>query len=151
MVFVFEVVRHGARSPLLPEPEGYFQVPKGMLTSQGMRQRYLLGAHNRQRYIYDYWLLDSEYNPKQFQIMSTKFPRVTQSSYAELLGLYPPNEKKRLSKRELKSLESGKGLPKIQLRVLEKLKNDKSLEIFDRLTLVPVFNYMNATFNDDIH
>ena len=49
--FVYEIVRHGARAPLVDEPEGYFQVKSGLLTSVGMRQRYLLGKLNRQRYI----------------------------------------------------------------------------------------------------
>ena len=49
--FVFELVRHGARAPLLDEPEGYFRVKSGLLTESGMRERYLLGTWNRQRYI----------------------------------------------------------------------------------------------------
>jgi hypothetical protein len=51
LAFVYEVVRHGARAPLADEPAGYFQVPTESLTSSGMRQRYLLGRRNRQRYI----------------------------------------------------------------------------------------------------
>ena len=41
--FVFEVVRHGARAPLLEEPEGFFKVRTGMLTASGMRQRLMIG------------------------------------------------------------------------------------------------------------
>jgi hypothetical protein len=50
--FVFEMVRHGARTSM----GGYamnhdcFTVPDDMLTQQGMRQRQLLGAYNRQKY-----------------------------------------------------------------------------------------------------
>ena len=51
LAFVYEVVRHGARAPLAEEPPGYFKVPTEQLTAQGMRQRYLLGHRNRQRYI----------------------------------------------------------------------------------------------------
>ena len=51
LAFVYEVVRHGARAPLADEPPGYFQVPTEALTASGMRQRHLLGRHNRQRYV----------------------------------------------------------------------------------------------------
>ena len=39
--FVFELTRHGARAPTSMH-DGY-SVEEGMLTPQGMRQRYLLG------------------------------------------------------------------------------------------------------------
>ena len=45
--FVFEVNRHGARAPVIDEEPGLFQVPEGMLTASGMRQRHLLGKFNR--------------------------------------------------------------------------------------------------------
>jgi hypothetical protein len=48
--YVFEVVRHGARAPLIDDGDR-FQVSKmGMLTPQGMRQRYLLGKYNYHAY-----------------------------------------------------------------------------------------------------
>ena len=43
--FVFELTRHGARAPTA-SAENY-SVGEGMLTPQGMRQRYLLGKYNR--------------------------------------------------------------------------------------------------------
>ena len=42
--YVFELVRHGARAPLLSAND--FPVGAEMLTPQGMRQRYLLGRYN---------------------------------------------------------------------------------------------------------
>jgi hypothetical protein len=45
--FVYELVRHGARAPIDPEPEGYFKVKMGLLTESGMRQRLMLGSFNR--------------------------------------------------------------------------------------------------------
>ena len=50
MAFVFEVVRHGARPPQEEWVTDFFSVEPGMLTPEGMRQRYLLGKHNRERY-----------------------------------------------------------------------------------------------------
>jgi len=47
--YVFEINRHGARSGL-KNADG-FPVIEGMLTPVGMRQRYLLGRYNKQRYM----------------------------------------------------------------------------------------------------
>jgi len=46
-------------------------VPPGCLTAQGMRQRYLQGKMNRERYIDLYKLVDDNYNPNQLEIEST--------------------------------------------------------------------------------
>ena len=43
MLFVFEMVRHGARAPIQDFHLDDFKVAEGMLTASGMRQRYLLG------------------------------------------------------------------------------------------------------------
>ena len=63
-----------------------------MLTAQGMRQRYLLGAYNRKRYTEDYPLLkleDGDYS--EILMMSTLVNRTIQSGYSELMGLYQPS------------------------------------------------------------
>lgn len=60
--FVFEVVRHGARSQTdkakWNDVRQTFNSGYGILSPEGARQRYLLGTHNRNRYIHDYALLD---------------------------------------------------------------------------------------------
>jgi hypothetical protein len=61
--FVFQMVRHGARAPLIAEPANVFHVPQQCLTASGMRQRFLLGTFNRRRYIDHYGLIDNEFNP----------------------------------------------------------------------------------------
>lgn len=66
--FVYELVRHGARAPIIDEPQGFFQVKKGYLTATGMRQRNILGKYNRQRYVERAQLLDEVYNPSQVYI-----------------------------------------------------------------------------------
>jgi hypothetical protein len=63
LAFVYQLVRHGARAALVSYPHYPFSVPEGFLTSQGMRQRFMLGTFNRERYVEDYGLLDPEYNP----------------------------------------------------------------------------------------
>ena len=45
LLFAFEFVRHGARAPLAYADD--FPVATEMLTTQGMRQRYLLGKYNQ--------------------------------------------------------------------------------------------------------
>ena len=61
MAFAFEMVRHGARAPLNDAFTTNFTVSTGMLTPQGMRQRYLLGRYARERYTEKYELLDPDY------------------------------------------------------------------------------------------
>ena len=61
LAFVFELVRHGARAPLISEDDGIFSVDAGILTPSGMRERYLLGTRNRARYIENNKLLNPEY------------------------------------------------------------------------------------------
>ena len=63
--FVFQMVRHGARAPLIAEPANVFHVPSQYLTASGMRQRFLLGTSNHRKYIDHYSLLDPTYNPTQ--------------------------------------------------------------------------------------
>eukprot|EP00347_Sterkiella_histriomuscorum_P016816 403351747 len=171
LAFVFELLRHGARAPLIQEPEGYFLVGPGMLTQSGMRQRYIQGRLNRQKYI-DFQngeFIDSDwFNPEQIQIFSTNVHRAIQSSYAELLGLYGPklfNKKSEddktttterndfsnfMNQNEKKSLMEGKGMPQLKFS-----KNQKSIHDYDELdnvdfSLIPLFNFMKAKINDDI-
>ena len=54
MAFVFEFVRHGARAPLERKDTDLFSVSRSQLTPEGMRQRYLLGRYNRERYTKHY-------------------------------------------------------------------------------------------------
>ena len=72
IAFVYELVRHGARAPVMENTDpGKFDVPGSMLTRSGMRQRWLVGRYNRKRYIERQGLLDSEYNPNQMWVQST--------------------------------------------------------------------------------
>lgn len=76
-----------------------------MLTASGMRQRYLMGKLNRQKYIEREGLLDDTYNPFQIYVQSTNIYRAIQSSYAELLAIYPPTQSTKLSEGETQSLK----------------------------------------------
>ena len=75
MAFAFEMVRHGARAPLNVAYTTNFTVSTGMLTPQGMRQRYLLGRYARERYTEKYQLLDPDFVEGQIYIQSTDVNR----------------------------------------------------------------------------
>jgi len=92
MAFVFELVRHGARAPIMDIDLAEFAVDEGMLTASGMRQRYLLGRHSRQRYTEEYQLLSPNYVPGEVYMQSTDVNRTITSGYSELLGLFPPGQ-----------------------------------------------------------
>eukprot|EP00347_Sterkiella_histriomuscorum_P018392 403345675 len=144
--YVFEFVRHGARAPQLAEP-GVFKVPTGMLTSSGQRQRYLIGSLNKAKYFERAGLIDEVYNPTQVYIQSTNVFRAIQSSYAELIGIYPPNQQAAgLTSGEKDSLKSGKGMPKLKIRNTE-ASNDDSMDGFQ---YIPVFNYFEPNPKDDL-
>ena len=68
--FVFEVVRHGARAPIINMDIDLFPetVAEGILTAEGMRQRYLLGRYHRERYTETFPLLSPEYDPHELYI-----------------------------------------------------------------------------------
>eukprot|EP00347_Sterkiella_histriomuscorum_P000163 403376932 len=165
LAYVFQLIRHGARAPLVETEPWIFKVPTGHLTAEGMRQRYLMGQFNRQRFIQvqdqmqsdsnlgesinqgsNKGFLDDEYNPNQIYVQSTTVPRAVQSTYSELLGLYPPKGSK-LTEGENQSLISGKGQPKLKLRNLQQNTEDlDSLHsTIDGLTIIPNFNYL--TYN----
>ena len=97
IAFVFQLVRHGARAPIEDRDLDKFPVGEGLLTPEGMRQRHLLGRHNRQRYVHDYGLLSSDYTPGEVYMQSTNVYRTLQSGYSELMGLYPPGAGQRLT------------------------------------------------------
>jgi len=92
LAFVFELVRHGARAPYeqMDIEEFPETVSAGILTPEGMRQRYLLGRRNRQRFVEKYNFLSESYNPDEIYMQSTNVNRTIQSGYSELMGLYPP-------------------------------------------------------------
>ena len=73
--FVFSLSRHGARAPqrnankeLFSDDVALFKAESGMLTAQGMRQRYLKGRYNRDRLIHEHHLLSEEFTPGEIYI-----------------------------------------------------------------------------------
>lgn len=96
ILFVFEMFRHGTRSPLLgknmykTEYEDIFHVKwkeNGKLTSMGLRMQYILGMRNRMKYAD---LIDSIVDPREINVVSTVTSRSIASAQAHLMGMFPP-------------------------------------------------------------
>ena len=154
--FVFQMVRHGARAPLQPQPPNVFKVAGGCLTSSGMRQRFLLGTFNRMRYIDHYGLLDDNFNPNQIYAQATDLHRVLQSTYSEFMGLYPAvNASKspsHLSRGEIRSIKDDKGLPPMKVRGAENHKEHVTFEAsIDGHQMIPVYSYIPNSIYDYIN
>ena len=110
LLFAFEVVRHGARAPIEDRDIDKFGVAEGMLTPEGMRQRYLLGRYSKERYTKTYELLSEDYDPREIYVQSTNVNRTMQSGYSELMGLYPPGKAPQLTEPQVSQLKQGGAL-----------------------------------------
>ena len=100
--FVFELTRHGARAPM--NGHDGFKVGVEQLTAQGMRQRYLLGAYNRRRYLGEYNLIDLENADEEILMMSTLVNRTMQSGYSELMGMLHKERSVKLTPQQERAL-----------------------------------------------
>ena len=111
LIFVYEHVRHGARSP----SSGYNSYFKdgvdeyrvnwkydGELSAIGKRQHYLLGVRNRLRYGKEgLGLIDfTKYDPREILIHATEYNRTHQSINSELYGMYKNYKEETLNKEE---------------------------------------------------
>ena len=85
LLYVYQIVRNGARTPTTPGYTTGFPEPRGMLTPMGMRQRYLLGKYNEHKFQTDFYN-SSKLNAKVwadgFSVTSTDVYRTIQSGYS---------------------------------------------------------------------
>lgn len=117
-----------------------------------MRQKYIAGRMDRQRYMDDYNFLDQKFISSQIEVHSTSVLRVLQSSYSELLGFYLPGENQQiLSDSESSSLQSGKGMPPMKIRKATQI-NDQlgQAAIIDGYVQIPVFTHSQESVQDDV-
>lgn len=94
LLSVFEINRHGARTPKSFESlqkKLYFGSQNMQLTINGYRQEQLLGKLIEQKYIKKYNFLPKEYNKKDFSLTSSPTQRTIFSAAGYLSGLYPDN------------------------------------------------------------
>lgn len=103
--YVFEIVRHGARAPMADDTERFTVSDTQMLTPQGMRQRYLLGKHNIEKYGEDLGV-DSLFKPDGgLWIQSTDVYRTLQSGYSELMGMMSSQKKLSIPEQQVANLK----------------------------------------------
>ena len=98
-IFVYEHSRHGIRGPsseyksLFNNKTFYDEYNihwegDGELTLRGKMQHYILGIRNR--YKYSNLLNYNEYNPNELLIHIINSPRVKESAYNQILGMFKP-------------------------------------------------------------
>ncbi len=101
LIFAFDLIRHGDRTPLLAIPNTQHTWPEGMgqLTARGMRQELQRGDELRRRYIEQYHLLPAHYQNETMYVFATNFDRTLMSANSILLGLYTLGTGPRLSEK----------------------------------------------------
>ena len=116
---VVELIRHGARAPLISfndiHKNLYFGTRRTQLTINGCRQHLLLGRWIRRRYIEceNDKLLSRDINPKEVNIISSPLQRTIFSAASHILGVYP------------------KAIIKLNYHGNEEFRNDDIPPIFD--------------------
>ena len=106
IVFVYEHVRHGARSPLFFDGNTKYLDRFGTqwegameITNVGKREHYVLGIHNRLKY--SSLINFTKYDYQEIKVYSTNSGRTVQSIQAELLAMYLPGTLPKLTKEQL--------------------------------------------------
>jgi len=139
--FVYEVFRHGARSPWAPGNKGinetsqdifgeyWFNSLPGLeseLTGMGLRQQYLLGYKMRSRYV-DTGFLDKSFNMSQVLIYSTNVNRTMMSAQSQLFGMYPPGTGNQIfDNQSILAIPPGNPIPDLD-KILTELQNNSIL------------------------
>ena len=130
IVFVYEYVRHGARSPLFADGNSEYidhfgtkwEGP-GLLTLLGRRTHYVIGIQNRKKY--SSLINFDKFDTNEIQIYSTNTGRTMQSIQAELQAMYLPGTLEQLSKEQLTiALPPIENLPQEVKTEAENLNND---------------------------
>ena len=141
IIFVFEHVRHGTRTPPFDEGSNYIDQfgtkweGDGELTVVGKRLHTILGIQNRLKY--SSLLNFTKLEPKEIKIISTNSVRTLKSLQAELHAMYLPGTGDVLTSEEIKiAYPPGKEfLPEGIESEIESLENDA---VFNRTNLFPI-------------
>jgi len=161
--FVFEIMRHGARSPETlysssssEDEEEIYDLfnekwPDGPteLTSLGIRQHFLIGYRNYLRYIKNGFLKEY-YDPDELKLISTPLNRTIMSMNAEIHGMFLPGNGPRLNN----STESDIAVPPLKDNdkyIEEKEELDDSSDSFaairERPFVLPVYTFDPEEFD----
>jgi hypothetical protein len=127
-------------------------VGKGELTPEGMRQRYLLGKHSRQRYTVDYPFIPVDWQYDQAYLQSTDVQRTMQSGYSEVMGFFPPNDSGApLMTDGMLTAINTISAPPMNVRNAETINSDLSNKGLPYAYISnPGYNFMNPTTLDDV-
>lgn len=117
-----------------------------------MRQRFLLGTFNRNRYVDEYKLL---YSSDDVYVESTPVDRTYQSAYSELMGMFPPGsllENQKLTQTQLDGFKNGtRGMPPMHIRNAEAINSDLGRDpLPSGFVSVPVYSFEEPSMVDDI-
>ena len=95
VVGVFQVSRHGARSPIEQHEWSPARWAEGLgeLTKHGRSQSYLVGSEVRDLYIVKSRVTSQNFNLSEVHVRSTDYPRTIMSAQALLMGLFPKGPK----------------------------------------------------------
>lgn len=141
IIFVYEHVRHGARSPLFADGNKNYIDHFGTkwegpstLTAIGKRTHYILGIQNRIKYssLINFSKLDS----KEIQIFSTNSVRTLQSIQAELQAMYLPGTLEPLTEEELEVAYPP--IENLPFRVFEEIKKLNHSTIINGINVFPI-------------
>ena len=94
LIFVYSHFRHGSRSPNYIDSkfEDYFGLKwdnQYELLSTGERMHYIIGIHNRFRYINELKFLSPKFDAHEIYVISSNYNRTINSALSQLQGLYP--------------------------------------------------------------
>ena len=150
--YAFEIVRHGARAPMLPDPR-FTTEHLQQLTPQGMRQRFLLGRYNYEKYGKD--LGGSQMMQRDaIEVTSTNVFRTLQSGYSELQGMtyQAKGARPALTEKQAKALQlHERGQPPMHVRRSDELHQHLSrFAIVEGFAAVPIFTSIEATLENDL-
>jgi len=134
--FVFEMFRHGARSPLRLDLNNLdiFKnkwVSSGELTNVGMRQHFLLGYRNSE--IYGKALNITNYSPNEIFINSTDLNRTIMSAFSQLQGFFPPSTGPQLTNEQILT-----ALPPIEYDFKNELGFLKNNALLEQANIFPI-------------
>ena len=144
VIFVLEVFSNGIISPEKIKNNqdvlGEFWLKEKELNNSGIRQQYLLGINDQK--LYQNFLIDETFNPKDILIKSKNSSENIQSAYSHLHGIYNPPNGQKLNNNfntsiifpnynNLNQSEQGKIDD-----MVDKIKNDSA--VLSGVTIVPV-------------
>lgn len=93
VLFVFKLIRHGARSPIKlinsRDYVGEVWNKKGIMTKKGREQLQDLGKTSRRKYILEQKLLSKEYVQDEILMISTNYNRTIYSGHLFFKAMYP--------------------------------------------------------------